>query len=197
MEVTNIFLDDSSKSVTKMIYAKNGIIIDSNKQKVFQLFDGKVINKDKTKVNTFEFERIDFNLADYRSSTIIAPKIQEINSLVLLDCSYFFNFKKLNIIKPDTFKCTDLIMPEIKQEIFKRFFKPFFIPIIAILSCFLIITPKIITNMKEIKNNIFSYIFYPDYIRGIFAILNNIFFSYYVISIYTINVFFNSLCLFL
>ena len=144
----------------KMIYAKNGIIIDSNKQKVFQLFDGKVINKDKTKVNTFEFERIDFNLADYRSSTIIAPKIQEINSLVLLDCSYFFNFKKLNIIRPDTFNCSPSIMPEINQEIFKRFFKPFFIPIIAILSCFLIITPKSNYKYERNKKIIFLIIFF-------------------------------------
>ena len=112
--------------------------------------DGKVINKDKTKVNTFEFDQIDFNLADYRTSTIIAPKIQEINSLVLLECSNFFFLKNLKIIKPDSFKCTDSIIPEIKQEIFKRFFKPFFIPIIAILSCFLIITPK--TNHKYERN---------------------------------------------
>ena len=147
---SNIFLDDSSKSVTKMIYAKNGMIIDNKDKKVFQLFNGKVINKDKSKVNTFEFDQIDFNLADYRTSTIIAPKIQEINSLVLLECSNFFYLKNLKIIKPDTFKCTDSIIPEIKQEIFKRFFKPFFIPIIAILSCFLIITPK--TNHKYERN---------------------------------------------
>ena len=34
------------------------------------------------------------------------------------------------------------IINEINQEIFKRLYKPFFIPIIAILSCFLIIVPK-------------------------------------------------------
>ena len=147
---SNIFLDDSSKSTTKMIYAKNGLIIDDANKKVFQLFDGKVINKDKTKINTFEFDQIDFNLAEYSSSTIIAPKIQEINSLVLLDCSNFFNFKNFKINKPDTFRCRESIMPEINQDIFKRFFKPFFIPIIAILSCFLIITPK--SNYKYERN---------------------------------------------
>lgn len=147
---SNIFIDDSTKNNSKMIYAKDGVIIDNNQRKSFQLFNGKVINKDKSKVNTFEFDQIDFNLADYRTSTIIAPKIQEINSLVLLECSNFFYLKNLKIIKPDTFKCTDSIIPEIKQEIFKRFFKPFFIPIIAILSCFLIITPK--TNHKYERN---------------------------------------------
>jgi len=147
---SNVFIDDSSKIVQKMIYAKNGLIIDNENRKVFQLFNGKVINKDKTKINTFEFDQIDFNLADYRSSTIIAPKIQEINSLVLMDCSNFFNLKNFKIKKPDTFRCRERIMPEINQEILKRFFKPFFIPIIAILSCFLIITPK--SNYKYVRN---------------------------------------------
>ena len=133
-----------------MIYAKNGKIIDNKNKKIFQLYNGKVINKDKEKVNTFEFDQIDFNLADYSSSTIMVPKIQEINSLTLLECSNLFNFKNLSKLKPESFKCNESIMPDINQELFKRFFKPFFIPIIAILSCFLIITPK--NNHKYERN---------------------------------------------
>ena len=147
---SNIFLDDSSKSATKMIYAKNGLIIDDENKKVFQLFEGKVINKDKTKINTFEFDQIDFNLAEYSSSTILVPKIQEINSLILLECSNYFNFKNYSKIQPDSFECKESILPEINQELFKRFFKPIFIPIIAILSCFLIITPK--SNFRYERN---------------------------------------------
>ena len=60
-----------------MIYAKNGLIIDDENKKVFQLFDGKVINKDKTKINTFEFDQIDFNLAEYSSSTILVQKFKK------------------------------------------------------------------------------------------------------------------------
>ena len=56
-----------------MIYAKNGDLIDDGKKKIFRLYDGKVIDNDeqnientetKTKVNIFEFDQIDFNLAD-------------------------------------------------------------------------------------------------------------------------------------
>ena len=147
---SNIFIDDSSQLNKKMIYAKNGLIIDNKTKKVFQLFDGKVINQDKTKVNTFEFDQIDFNLAKYTSSTILVPKIQEIDSLTLLECSNYFNFKNLVKNKPESFKCIDSIMPEINQELFKRFYKPLFIPIIAIFSCFLIITPK--SNFKYERN---------------------------------------------
>ena len=72
-------------------YAKNGLIIDNNNKKVFRLYNGKVINKDKKKINAFEFDQIDFNLADYSSSTIVVPKIQEVNSRILLSCSTLLN----------------------------------------------------------------------------------------------------------
>ena len=138
---SNIFLDDSSKEISKMIYAKNGNIVDNEKTKIFKLYDGQVINKDDKKINIFEFEQINFNLGNFASSTIIVPKVQEISSENLLACSLdkwkIFNFKKHKV-----FKCNPNIKNEINQEIFKRLYKPFFIPIIAILSCFLIIVPK-------------------------------------------------------
>ena len=138
---SNIFLDDSSKEISKMIYAKNGNIVDNEKIKIFKLYDGQVINKDDKKINIFEFEQINFNLGNFASSTIMVPKVQEISSENLLACSLdkwkMFNFKKHGV-----FKCNPNIINEINQEIFKRLYKPFFIPIIAILSCFLIIVPK-------------------------------------------------------
>ena len=82
---TNIFIDDSSK---RMIYAKSGNILSNNKDKKFVLFNGKVINIDKTRINTFEFDQIDFNLQSFGSNSIIKPKIQEINSFQLLRCIF-------------------------------------------------------------------------------------------------------------
>ena len=82
-----------------MIYAKNGTIIDNDNIKVFKLFGGKVINQDKNKINVFEFEQIDFNLADYTSSTILVPKVQEMPSKELLELYKFKFFQKRNIIK--------------------------------------------------------------------------------------------------
>ena len=47
---SNIFIDDSTKNNSKMIYAKNGIIVDNYQRKSFQLFNGKVINNEKRKM---------------------------------------------------------------------------------------------------------------------------------------------------
>ena len=152
----NIFIDDSSKIQKKMIYAKSGKIIDQNNQKVFRLFDGKVLNKDKIKVNIFQFEQIDFGLSDYSPNTILVPKIQEISSAELYKC--FLNLKKKNFdIKNNNFKCETSILNEIKQELLKRFYKPLYIPIIALICCFLVLKPKNDIFFNRNRRNVFLF----------------------------------------
>jgi len=136
----NIFIDDSTKNASKMIYAKNGVIIDNDQKKSFQLFDGKVINVEERKINVFEFDQIDFNLADYSTNTILVPKLQERSSKYLLDCIIFFKDK--NLENNNNLKCNKDLSQEFHQELFKRFYKPLYIPIIALLCSFLIIVPK-------------------------------------------------------
>ncbi len=147
---TNIFIDDSSKIQKKMIYAKRGEIFDQNNQKIFRLFEGKVLNKDKIKVNIFEFEQIDFSLSNYSSNTILAPKIQETSSDKLYSCFIKLHNNKAIKIEDDNFKCETSVSEAINQELLKRFYKPLYIPIIAIISCLLIIVPK--NNYKFNRN---------------------------------------------
>ena len=145
---SNIFIDDSTKNNSKMIYAKNGVIIDNNQRKSFQLFNGKVINNEKKKINVFGFEQIDFNLADYSSNSILVPKIQERSSKYLVTCLLIFQ-QKISEFKSDT-SCDKSLSKEINQELFKRFYKPLYIPLIGLLCCFLILAPK--NSFKYHKN---------------------------------------------
>ena len=151
----NIFLDDSSKANSKMIYAKNGLIVTSNdKKKIFKLFNGKVINKEDTKINVFKFDQIDFNLADFSSNTIVEPKLQERSSITLIKCS----FKKLgsNLLDENRrFLCEERLFNDVNQELLKRFYKPLYIPIIALLCCFLIVLPKSNISYEKYKKYIF------------------------------------------
>ncbi len=147
---SNIYIDDSSKLInSRIIYAKNGNIININNKKIFKLFDGEVINKNETKINVFQFDQIDFNLDEYSTSTILVPKIQELKSSDLIKCFLKLNTKQTNILV-DNFRCELSLKNEINQELFKRFYKPLYIPIIALLCCFLIILPK--NNIKYEKN---------------------------------------------
>ncbi len=146
---SKVFIDDSSKNSSKMIHAKNGIIIDDEKKKIFRLYDGQVINKDKKKINVFAFDQIDFNLADFSSNTILVPKLQEIPSIILLKCRLKF-LNKVSDSKKYNFTCKTSLQNEIDQELFKRLYKPIYIPLIAIMSCFLIIVPK--NSIRYYKN---------------------------------------------
>ncbi len=155
---SNIFLDDSTKANSRTIYAKNGLIIDNNERKIFKLFDGKVINNEKSKINVFEFDQIDFNLAEYSSNTILVPKIQEISSKELFYCSYKIFKNELDQLKDK--RCEKKIVKEINQEILKRFYKPLYIPIIGILCCFLFIISKNSISYNKNRRTIFLITFF-------------------------------------
>ena len=148
---TNIYLDDSTKKNPKIIYAKNGRLIDNGNQKILRLFNGKVINKENLRINTFEFKQIDFNLKDYSSKSITKTKIQEMHLSDLVNCIFNLNNEYLN----KDFRCEPGILNEVKQEILKRLFMPIYLILIAINTCFLIATSKYKNNYSKIRNTIF------------------------------------------
>ena len=146
---SNIFIDDSSKVGSKMIYAKSGNLYNDDNSKIFKLFNGEVINKNENKINVFKFDQIDFNLNEYSTSTILVPKIQELKSIDLFSCLRDLHYNKDEKNK-FIFKCEKSLKDEIYQEMFKRFYKPLYIPVIAILCCYLIIFSK---NNIRYENN--------------------------------------------
>jgi len=146
---SNIFIDDSSKKVSRMIYAKSGNLYDDNNTKIFKLFNGEVINKNENKINVFKFDQIDFNLNEYSTSTILVPKIQELKSKDLFICLQNLHHNK-SVESKSNFRCEKSLQDEIYQEMFKRFYKPLYIPVIALLCCYLIIFSK--NNIRYEKN---------------------------------------------
>ena len=180
---SQVFIDDSSKNTSKMIYAKDGVIIDNGKIKIFKLSNGKVINKEKSKINIFEFDEIDFNLADYSSNTILVPKLQELPSSILLKCKFNkdANFKNNKY----NFNCTNSILKEIDQELLKRIYKPLYIPVIAIMCCYLIIFPKNNTSYKKNRKIVFLLSFIIIIISEVslrYSAISNLTALFYLIS---------------
>lgn len=145
----NIFIDDSSRGYSRMIYAKTGSLISDNKIRKFILYDGKVLNIDKNRINTFRFDQIDFNLQSFASNSIVKPKIQEINSKILFGCFVDKLSQNLNSCEQND------SLDEMKQELLKRYYKPIYIPIITLICCFLLFTGKSNTNFKKSQSAIF------------------------------------------
>jgi len=173
----DIFLDDSKNDASRMIYAKKGILLSNDKNKVFRLINGKIINYKNFETNTFKFDEIDFSLNNFDSQTIIVPKIQEISTRGLLGC--FFN---INSEVFESFNCGDNVKNEIVREIMKRLYKPIYIPLISLLSCFLIIYDKNHVNQKRNINIIFFLIIIILVISEVS--LRNISLSFYSMFVY-------------
>ena len=153
----DIFLEETNKNNSKMIYADRGELYEDGLQKAFKLFDGRVINIENSKINLFDFDQIDFSLQNLTTKTITVPKIQEIDTQILLSC--FFNIKNDKLKDFKSFKCKNL-KKEVKIELINRLHKPFFIPLTVLFSCFLILYSKNEKNYKIKINSIFFIVFF-------------------------------------
>ena len=158
----NIFIQegdlfDLKQSNNQIIFAKEGILINENK-KVFRLLNGKIISTNNNRLIGFEFDKIDYNLSNLNSKTIKKAKIQELPSLRIIKCSLSLLDDKIYV--DDMFRCEKNRLKNLNQEIYKRFVKPFYIPLLALLSCFLLTFSKVQNNftLKSIK--VFLYVFF-------------------------------------
>ena len=93
-------------------------------------------------------------MKDYSSNTITQPKIQEISTLDLIQCLYY----KENFDTRKIFRCEKSVLKEIKQELLKRLHKPIYLPLIAIITCFLIVNSKNKTNYLKVRNLTFIFV---------------------------------------
>ena len=151
----DIFLEENKKGSTKMIYASSGRLVETESQKILKLFDGKVINFDNSRINIFEFDQINFSLQNLNTKSITVPKVQEIDTKILLSC--FFDIENN---KFDRFDCDEKLIKEVKIELIKRLYKPIYIPLIVLFSCFLILYSKNQKNYKTQINLVFMATFF-------------------------------------
>ena len=156
----NIIIKDSfSKTKSKIIYAKKGYFTENDKDNFLILKSGKILNINEGKTNSFDFNETQVNLSNYTSKTTKTPKIQEINTQSLFNCLFKNEIKK-NITKENNFKFVckkDLqSMNKISQELLSRIFKPLYIPLLALISGFLLIKSKNSQGFSNYKFKIFT-----------------------------------------
>ena len=168
-EMLNVFLRDDtpSNAKSKTIIAKKGYIITKGvmpfvkvgvltEQNFLVLFDG-VIHTEKmnNKINFLNFYKTEINLSYFDTKTTTYPKIQENNTLSLLNCiKPFLDEGKTTLSE---FQCRARI-DDITAELNRRFGMPLYIPIISIIICYLL------SSRKESK-----YYFFQKYIVFITA----------------------------
>ena len=152
----NIFLKDKiSDSESQTIYAREGSIIKEKNSHYLILNDGKIINIEKNKKNIFSFDKTRFNLSKYSTKTTTFPKIQELKTNILLSCIYNLYNNSLENFEGIYLQCNFENKKPVLNEIFRRVFLPLYLPLIALITSFLLLTSKDQFNFKSYKLKIF------------------------------------------
>jgi len=152
-----IFLKDNKQpNSTKIIFANTGNLINNEKGRFLNLYDGKIININEKNITAFDFSNTTFDLSKYLTKSIIDFKIQERNTKEILNC--YINY---HLLKKDAYfdvaKCNDGSLGMLQQELFKRIFKPFFYLSLGSVVCFLLLFSKENNNFKLKRFNIFLF----------------------------------------
>lgn len=145
----NIFLkDETVGNTSRLIFAKEGELIESNNSRIIRLNDGKFINvrkeyktNDKStleqRTTTFNFSQTDFDLSKFVTKSITYRKLQELDSKALFSCVNYFYIKN-KTYPGDDINCNAESISEIKQEIYSRNFKPLYLFLLVVIVSFLL-----------------------------------------------------------
>lgn len=144
----NIFLKDvDGSNKIRIIYAKEGILNNTKKNRSLILYDGKIIDIKKNNITSFDFSSTNFDLSKYITKSIIDFKIQEQKTFFLIDCNINYHFLK----RQDYFdvnNCNDASKKMTLEELFKRIVKPFYYLSLSLCACFLFLFSKENNNFK-------------------------------------------------
>ena len=138
----NIFIRDDGKILSQIagsssstIFAKSGHM--STDEKNLILYNGNIqkLNEDGD-VNIVKFQKTTLNFSGIRTKSISEPKMQETSTIQILRC-----LRQSNIAMHNCDDSKKSLM-DTKIEINKRFGMPIYIPLISLISCFLLTSRK-------------------------------------------------------
>ena len=121
------------------------------------LKNGQTINKINDDITTFSFAQSTLNMSSQDSGIIKINKIQETSTLNLIECLKRFINNNKNIKGNQKFiqNCTIENLDNIFKELYKRLLIPTYIPILILISLFLIISSKENINYTKYRILIF------------------------------------------
>ena len=133
-------IENQEKTESLTIFAKRGRLNSETKNSLI-LENGVIHSENKSKeIQVIKFKKTELFFDNLKTKSIIYPKIQETSSKILLNC--FFKKTTHNLLKGhQDLKCqTEEERVEILAEINRRFGMPLYIPLLALLSSFLLIS---------------------------------------------------------
>ena len=152
-------LENVNNINSRIIFAERGYLIDNDEGRFLNLINGKILSKNNEKLVSFDFERINYDLNVLQSKSITRLKIQEIETIKLVNCVYNIFKGYLYLDKDKSFTCEKNKLKEFNKELYKRLIQPFFILSIATFCCYLIIINNTDNNYNYKITKLFIEIF--------------------------------------
>jgi len=153
--IKNIFIKENFKNNrSQIISAREGLLAKKHGSFYLILFDGKIINIDIKNTNIIQFKKTEFNLSKFHTKSTIFPKIQETNSIKLIEClSSFINNKEGFFER--LFVCDESSVNAVLQEMYKRLIIPLYIIVVGFVASCLVIKSKNQFDSIKFKSIIF------------------------------------------
>ena len=153
--IKNIFIKENfNDNRSQIISAREGLLAKKNDLFYLILFDGKIINLDVRNTNIIQFEKTEFNLSRFTTKSTVFPKIQETNSIKLIEClNSFFNNKEGFF--ETLFVCDKSSINPVFQEMYKRLIIPLYIIVVGFIASCLVIKSKSQFESTKFKSIIF------------------------------------------
>ena len=152
-EFINIYIKKkTSNDQFQITFAKKGIFELKGNNRILVLYDGQTLNSNKNQVTNFSFSKSDFGLSDMSSHFLKHQKLQEQTTRILFKCVMASNAEERKKIK----NCDPSSLRNVYKELFKRLAGPLYLPVLILVSLFLILNSK--ENINYNKNKIFVYL---------------------------------------
>jgi lipopolysaccharide export LptBFGC system permease protein LptF len=135
-------IESKEKTDNLTIFAKKGRINSESKNSLI-LENGIIHSENQSKeIQIIKFKKTELFFDNLKTKSIIYPKVQETSSKILLNC--FFKKTTHTLLKDHKglkLKChTEEERVEVLAEINRRFGMPLYIPLLALLSSFLLVS---------------------------------------------------------
>ena len=140
-EYKNIFIRDEGNILTKIsqgsstIFAKSGYLAENEKSLILKKGSIQKIEANGS-VNIINFDKTSINFSGLSTKSIVEPKIQETTTLKIIQCMRDKSKNKHNCGRHREER------KDVKIEMNKRFGMPMYIPMIGLVSCFLLSSRK-------------------------------------------------------
>lgn len=138
-----IYIKKNNGEKVEITYAKTGEFRNINNIQFLVLYDGESINDNGQNVTNFSFTESTLNLSKLETNVMKTIKTQENSTKDLFLC--YLSLKKLSLELKQNFKvqnCTLDNLHIILREFYKRLVIPFYIPVLILISLFLILKSK-------------------------------------------------------